>query len=341
MKMRKMGKGISIVLTAMLTLTGCSTTTTTQNKVQELNNEQKKYIEKIDTNYSYELAKRMEEYKTNETLGYRTAGSEAEIKTGQMIYDEMQNIGLNNVSKDEIKLDTWTFEKAKMSYTDDNGKNYKFDLGGYQTNFNTNGEKEFEVVYAKRGTASDLENIDVNNKLALIDINQRDEWWINYPTYQAHVKGAAGVIAVQKGGYSEVDPSALNTQDICGPADAPAFSMSQTDANVLKEAIKNNGDKAIKVKFDAKSEVGLDGNTYNIVGTIPGKDPEGMILMSAHMDSYYTGFQDDNAAVGMMMGIAKAIVDSGYKPEKTLVFCALAAEEWGVSNTRYDWSTVR
>lgn len=40
-----------------------------------------------------------------------------------------------------------------------------------------------------------------------------------------------------------------------------------------------------------------------------------------------------------MMGIAKGLIDSGYQPEKTLVFCAMAAEEWGVSNTRYDWST--
>ena len=61
--------------------------------------------------------------------------------------------------------------------------------------------------------------------------------------------------------------------------------------------------------------------------------------MSAHYDSYFAGFQDDNAAIALMLGIAKAIIDSGYQPEKTLVFCAMAAEEWGVSNTRYDWST--
>ena len=40
-----------------------------------------------------------------------------------------------------------------------------------------------------------------------------------------------------------------------------------------------------------------------------------------------------------MMGVAKGLVDSGYQPEKTIIFNALAAEEWGVSNSRYDWST--
>lgn len=337
--MKKKMKLISLVLTFILVFTGCSAKNTDVEKKIELDEDQKSVLEKIDTKYSYDLAKKMEEFKTNEELGYRTAGSEAEIKTGQMIYDEMKKIGLKDVSKDEITLDTWTFEKAKMYFTDDSGKKHEFNLGGYQTNFDTKGEKEFEVIYAGKGTASDLEGLDVKDKLVLVDINQREEWWINYPTYQAHVKGAAGLIAVQAGGYSEVNEDALNAQDICGPADAPAFSMSQTDAKVLKEAIEKNNNEAIKVSFDAKSEVGFDGKTYNIVGTIPGKDKDAMILMSAHIDSYFAGFQDDNAAVGMMMGIAKAIVDSGYQPEKTLVFTALAAEEWGTSNTRYDWST--
>ena len=30
---------------------------------------------------------------------------------------------------------------------------------------------------------------------------------------------------------------------------------------------------------------------------------------------------------------------SGYRPEKTIVFCAMAAEEWGMADSKYDWST--
>ena len=179
--------------------------------------------------------------------------------------------------------------------------------------------------------------MDVAGKLVLIDINQRENWWINYPAYEANLRGAAAVIAVQDGGYAEVSDDALNAQDICGPADAPAFSMSRTDANALRAAMGENNE--IAVTLDAVSRVGFDGTSYNIVGMIPGTDPDAMILMSAHYDSYFAGFQDDNAAIALMFGIAKGIIDSGYQPEKTLVFCAMAAEEWGVSDTRYDWST--
>lgn len=50
--------------------------------------------------------------------------------------------------------------------------------------------------------------------------------------------------------------------------------------------------------------------------------------MTAHYDAYFDRFQDNSAAIGLMMGIAKARVASGYQPEKTLLFCTLAVEEW-------------
>lgn len=69
--------------------------------------------------------------------------------------------------------------------------------------------------------------MDVEGKLVLIDINQRDGWWINFPVYQAHIKGAAALVAVQEQGYGEIHDTALNAQDIAGPEDAAAFSISR------------------------------------------------------------------------------------------------------------------
>ena len=288
-----------------------------------------------DTGYSYSLAKRMEQYRTNPVLGYRTAGSRAEFETGEMLVREMESLGLSDVHKDRICVDSWEFEKAVMVFTDGRGREHRFQLGAYQTDFHTGGFREFSLVYLGKGTAADYRQVDVTGKLVLIDINQRDEWWINFPVYQAWLKGAAALIAVQEQGYGEVNDEALNAQDIAGPDYAPAFSMSRADALVLKASMGE--DKQVQVRLDASSTVLKDQETYNIIGTIPGTE-EGMILLSAHYDSYFSGFQDDNAAVAMMLGIARAVLRSGYKPRKTLVFCAMAAEEWGVVNSKYDWS---
>ena len=295
------------------------------------------YLSKVDVDYSYNLALKLEEIRSNEKLGYRTAGSEAELATGDMLKEEMERIGLQDVTKDAFTLDTWTFTKAQLCFEDGAGEEYVAELGGYQTNFVTDGAETFTVIDGGQGTEADLAGLDVTGKLVLVDINQRADWWINYPAYEAHLAGAAAVIAVQDGGYAEVSDDALNAQDICGPSDAPAFSMSRADAELLKAAMDENGEA--NVTLDADSRVEMDGTSYNVIGTIPGRDTESMVLMSAHYDSYFAGFQDDNAAIALMMGIAKGLIDSGYQPEKTLVFCAMAAEEWGVSNTRYDWST--
>ena len=340
--MKKIGQCLSLTLAAVLLLSACGQQPDTPQSTPEaervtLEAAQQAYLEKVDVDYAYHLALQLEDIRSNENLGYRTAGSEAELATGDMLKAEMESIGLQNVTKDEFTLDTWTFEKAQLSFTDSTGAEYTAELGGYQTDFVTDGPEAFTIVDGGEGTEADLDGLDVTGKLVLIDINQRDNWWINYPAYEAHLRGAATVIAVQDGGYGEVSDDALNAQDICGPADAPAFSMSRTDAEALRAALDENGEAS--VTLDAVSRVGMDGVSYNITGMIPGKDEDSMVLMSAHYDSYFAGFQDDNAAIALMLGIAKAIIDSGYQPEKTLVFCAMAAEEWGVSNTRYDWST--
>lgn len=298
---------------------------------------QEEILKALDTGYSYRLAKRMEQFKSNPVLGYRPAGSRAEFETGEMLKREMEEIGLSDVVKDAVTVDGWEFKKAVLRFSGKDGKEREIQLGAYQTTFVTDGFEEFSLAYAGKGTKKDYEGRDVAGKLVLVDINQRDEWWINYPVYEARLKGAKAVIAAQCGGYGEIGDEALNAQDIAGPEDAPAFSISSKDARELKALLKERGE--ITVSLDADTRVMRDCTTYNIVGKIPGKHPDRMVLLSAHYDSYFSGFQDDNTAIAMMLGIARAIVKSGMKPNNTIVFCAMAAEEWGVADSNFDWST--
>lgn len=298
---------------------------------------EQQYIASLDIEASYNLAKQMEAYRTNPVLGYRPAGSKAEFETGEMLKSYMEDLGLSNVRKDEIKVDGWEFEKAVLAYADAAGERQEVQLGAYQTDFVTKGAETFQVVYVGKGGEKDYADKDVTGKIVLAEINQRDEWWINFPVYQAHEKGAKALIAVQIGGYGQVDEKALNAQDIAGPPEAAAFSMSFEDSEKLKACLDEKGE--ITVTLDAGSRVMRDVSTYNILGEIPGRRSDRMILLSAHYDSYFSGFQDDNTAVAMMLGIARAFIKMGYQPENTWVFCAMAAEEWGIADSKYDWST--
>ena len=298
---------------------------------------EQQYIASLDIEASYNLAKQMEAYRTNPVLGYRPAGSKAEFETGEMLKSYMEDLGLSNVRKDEIKVDGWEFEKAVLAYADAAGERQEVQLGAYQTDFVTKGAETFQVVYVGKGGEKDYADKDVTGKIVLAEINQRDEWWINFPVYQAHEKGAKALIAVQIGGYGQVDEKALNAQDIAGPPEAAAFSMSFEDSEKLKACLDEKGE--ITVTLDASSRVMRDVSTYNILGEIPGRRSDRMILLSAHYDSYFSGFQDDNTAVAMMLGIARAFIKMGYQPENTWVFCAMAAEEWGIADSKYDRST--
>lgn len=301
---------------------------------------EKKCLSCLDISYSYELAKRMEKEKTNPVLGYRTAGSKAERATGEMLYQEMKRIGFPEVTRDEFTVDSWEFERAVLKFTDAHGQERVCQMGAYQTDFDTDGFCEYEIEDIGKGTAREYEGRDVRGKLVLARMNQRDEWWINYPVYQAHLRGAAALIAVQEQGYGEIHETSLNAQDIAGPADAPAFSLSLADAAALRAAMEKSREEGqpFRVMLDAHSRVRRDQKSYNIVARIPGESTDSMILLSAHYDSYFDGFQDDNSAVAMMIGIGRAILRGGFRPRHTLVFCAMAAEEWGVTDSKYDWS---
>ena len=295
-----------------------------------------KFLDQLDIAYSYGLAKKMELIRSNPRLGYRTAGSAAELETGEMLAEEMERLGFPQVTRDAVRVDSWEFRRAELHFAGKDGSKETVELGAYQTNLVTDGPSRYSLIYVGRGTESDYEGVDAAGRLVLVDVNQRDEWWINYPVYQAHLKGAAAVIAVQTGGYGQVDDTALNAQDIAGPPQAPAFSISRRDAEMLKSLLEDGHE--LTVWLDADTKVKRDQTAYNIVGTIPGRNPRRMILLSAHYDSYFDGFQDDNTAVSMMFGIAKALLELKCRPENTLVFTAMAAEEWGVADSQFDWS---
>lgn len=303
----------------------------------------KNILDSADVSYSYRLAKELETIRSNPVLGYRSAGSQAEHEAGELIFERMKEAGFANVRKDKIDVDSWEFKRAVIK-AGACGAERELQLGAYQTNFVTEGYESVQIVDAGKGTLEDYEELErlgisVEGKLVMAEINQREEWWINFPVYQAKLKGARGFIAVQAGGYGEVAENALNAQDIAGPSDAPAFSISRADAQFLRDCMQDGSKRECTVLFDAYTKVMPGAETYNIVGEIPGENPDRMILLSGHYDSYFSGFQDDNTAVSMLIEIGRMLIKSDYKPRNTIVLCAMAAEEWGVINSKYDWST--
>jgi len=89
-------------------------------------------------------------------------------------------------------------------------------------------------------------------------------------------------------------------------------------------------------------------NERNVIGMLEGSDPslkDEYIMLSAHFDhvgirrgskpdSIYNGADDNAAGIAAIIGIAKAIMESGRKPGRSIVFAAFSGEESGMRGSR-------
>lgn len=291
------------------------------------------FLNAVSPDYAYDIAYELTTNPDffNSELGGRTAGSDAEHAAADYLVQTMEEIGLSDVEKVAADCDRWQFNGA--SFTVD-GVSYP--VYSYATASTPSEGITTEVVYVGKGTMWDYEGLDVTGKIVLIDIDQRNDWWITYPMLEAQHQGAAAILAANVGGFSQIADDALNCQDICGPTAIPTLSIGLSDSQEIQEKLAA-GPVTATLVVDNEVNVG-EGTTYNIMGRIPGKSSDHQILVGGHYDVHFKGFQDDNCAVGLVLAMAKAMIDSGYQPENDLVFCLHGAEEWGSSYTQYDWT---
>ena len=327
-----MNKRIVSSLLTLLLLLSLLTACAPEEKVTERSFDS--FTNAIDIGFSQEIMTYLSELGDDPDTGNRSAGSPAEHEAAEYLFDTMEEMGLANVTKDAATVDGWTYRGANLTYKDETGEDSKIVLGGYATNLKAKNEK-VQIIYLGRGTAADYEGVDVTGKLVLIDIDQNNEWWINYPAYQAKVKGAKAVIA--RSIMTGPDENRITSQDICGPADAPVLAISEKDSLTLQSLINASKDKEITVTLNADSAVTPDSTTYNVWGEIPGKTDE-VIYLFGHYDGYYHSSFDNASGIATSLGIAKAILDSGIQPDKTIRVVAHGAEEWGRIDSAYDWS---
>ncbi|MBN2050335.1 MAG: M28 family peptidase [Spirochaetales bacterium] len=293
------------------------------------------YMEAVDTAYGYELALSMNQF-VNSELGGRQAGSDAEHKAADYLVQKMKEIGLSDVQKEEFRCDKWQFNESTLKVLSPAGEDMEIKPYSYASGGTSPEGITAELVYAGMGTLWDYEEMDVRGKIVLIDINMYDNWWITYPSLEAALHGAAAIINSCDGGYAQLAEDSMNCQDFCGPVTIPSVNISRQDAGYLKGLLEA-GPVTVNLTVDNVVEPG--GKSYNITGKIPGKTEDEIIVVGDHYDVHFWGFQDNNCAIALTLGIAKAMIESGYQPERTLVFVLHGSEEWGTIDSRYDWST--
>lgn len=321
----------------LLSLAACaqSAPAETPSERQSVNEMVAGYLAKADERYAYKIAETLAydpAYLSND-LGWRTAGSDAEHKAADFIAREMETIGLT-VEKVPVTVDKWQFNDASLTV---DGTDIDIMPASYATSGTDADGITAELVDVGTGTAWEYEGLDVAGKIVLAGVDQWNEAWIDQYMNEAALHGAAAIVTYDVGGYATYSDDMINMQDVCSKDVIPCVSISKNQYLQLAKALKS-GNTTATMTVDNIVEQD-QGTSYNVVGTLKGRSSDQQIIVSGHYDIYFNGFQDDSCAIGLVLAMAKAMVDANYQPENDILFIAHGSEEWGASGTQFDWTT--
>jgi hypothetical protein len=286
----------------------------------------------LDIDFSKDLAERLSRLGDDPATGFRTAGSPAETEAAAIVEAAMLRAGLRNVTRDSVPVDSWVFGGASLIFEDRRGDKVRIDLGGYPVNLVADGQA-IMLVDVGKGGASDYEGLDVRGKLVLAYAESGDaDPGAGFRAVQAKSEGAKALIFCPDVD-ADIDDR-LRSVDFGAPSDAPAFAVSEKDRELLKAALKRTENGELPVILNSESVVAGGAPTDNIWGEIPGKSGD-VIYMLSNYDGFYRSAFDGAVGVSAMLGVAKALNDSGFLPNKTVRFVACGAGEWGAVNTPF------
>ncbi len=160
--------------------------------------------------------------------------------------------------------------------------------------------------------------------------------------FEATHHGAAGIVVTTLESESTYGqgPNALSCHDgLYSPDWVPMISIQKEEAAKLITRLEAGEKLTVTIKSDITLD--LDGTGYNVVGYLPGKhwntETDEFVIIGDHIDAWFEGAMDDNSGVAATLVLANAFKKSGYQPERTIIFVSHCAEEYGITDTYYDW----
>lgn len=273
-------------------------------------------------------------------VGQRMAGTEAEARARDWAVAKFKDIGLENVRIEPFTIPGWERGTETASVVAPYPQNLEITALGYSVATPANGI-EAEVVYFSELDALQATTEDLTGKIAFIDgrmVKAPDGAGYGpaglkrrIGASEAAKHGAVAVLIRSVGTDSHRFPHTGGMRYEPDVPKIPIAAVSGPDADQI-ERIFNRGEKVI-VKMTLSPVDTGDRPTGNVIGEIVGsEEPEKIVLISGHLDSWDlgTGAIDDGAGIGISAGAAQVIIESGLKPKRTIRVVAYGAEEIGL-----------
>jgi peptidase M28-like protein len=268
-------------------------------------------------------------------LGFRATGTPEDREVAGIVERELLEIGLHDVAIEPVRVDGWRFRHASLAVVA--GEQYvAASMGGVPPT--PEGGVTAPLVDAGTGERRRLDRMNVRGCVVLVD-------WVSAGVSPSEIglelglRGAAGmVLSCPHGGPHYQSPGALGSFDSHWHREAPPMiTMRREDVSDLRLAL-TAGPFDVRLTLAADLDLGADG--HNVVGYLPGEDPDAApLVVGAHHDGWFRAAFDNASGVATLLGLARAFAASGERFRHPICFTSRTAEEYGVHGAFFDWCT--
>ncbi|ALC90619.1 aminopeptidase [Bacillus sp. FJAT-18017] len=254
----------------------------------------------------------------------RVAGTEAEQKAIQYVKQQFESYGYKTELQ-EFEFYGYTAPHTVQLQVDGfsnlEPKSFTYGLDGNVTG---------ELVYAGFGSASDVADLDLTGKIALVQRGQGVSFADK--VLNAAAKGAEGVIIFN-------NAAGVLNGTLGAPNDkfVPVVSISQESGQALLAAV-NSGTKPSATINIVGAEGGIR-KSHNVIATKAptnkNKGTNDILALGAHHDSVQgaPGANDDASGTSMVLELARVMKD--LPTDREIRFITFGAEELGLIGSRY------
>uniref|UniRef100_A0A2K6PXN3 Carboxypeptidase Q n=1 Tax=Rhinopithecus roxellana TaxID=61622 RepID=A0A2K6PXN3_RHIRO len=268
-----------------------------------------------------------------DTVGPRLSGSKNLEKAIQIMYQNLQQDGLENVHLEPVRIPHW--ERGEESAVMLEPRIHKIAILGLGSSIGT----PPEGITAEVLVVTSFDELQRRASEARGKIVVYNQPYINYSrTVQYRTQGA--VEAAKVGALASLIRSVASLsiysphtgiqeyQD--GVPEIPTACITVEDAEMMSRMASRGIKIVIQLKMGAKTYPDTD--SFNTVAEITGsKYPEQVVLVSGHLDSWDVGqgAMDDGGGAFISWEALSLIKDLGLRPKRTLRLVLWTAEEQG------------
>lgn len=284
-------------------------------------------------------------YRCIKTLSEKTparmSGSVNNANAIAFLKSEMEQAGVE-VKIDSVNVPLWLPGNSSLYYMDESGRK---DLNVIPLGLSVGtGGKELNLKVVEFTSKSDFEKIS-SLEGCIVFFNEKMDttangyskagWQRMFGASMAAKKGAEAVITRSLSPVSDDFPRTGTLRYEDGVRKIPALAISTNDADKLSESISKNPN--LKIVLSSTSEWRGTATGLNLTGEIKGvRNPDKVILISAHIDSWFNshGAQDNATGCAQALDVLRVFSEIGIKPQNTIRILIYQDEEISMSGMK-------